>query len=262
MSGSETNAGLPQLEASLGVDPSPRNVVRVADAFRLAGRPAVAAEWLRALCAERPDLVAPRILLGWCARDLGHHEEADAAFAEARELDPTNPFAVPVTLPEQEPADDLVIERWDADSQESSVETALVSEIPVEPAREAERVLDLPEDEAPVRETERVLELPVEDSALPVAADPRAIPEIPTVRRPRDPEAEAEPERALTEEELRDVPPSPLYSATLAEIFERQGFEEKAIEIYLEVVRSHPERSDLRDRISELAKRSLPGAGR
>jgi tetratricopeptide (TPR) repeat protein len=78
----------------------------------------------------------------------------------------------------------------------------------------------------------------------------------------RDPESEAEPERALTAEELADIPPSPLYSATLAEIFERQGFEEKAMEIYAEVVRTHPERVDLRERIAELERRLPAGPGR
>lgn len=67
-----------------------------------------------------------------------------------------------------------------------------------------------------------------------------------------DPETEAEPEAALTPEQLRHVPPSPLYSATLAEIFEEQGFEEKAIEIYREIVRQNPEREDLRARIEAL----------
>jgi hypothetical protein len=69
-----------------------------------------------------------------------------------------------------------------------------------------------------------------------------------------EPERQAEPERALTEEELRDVPPEPLYSATLAEIFAKQGFEEKAIEIYRELQRAHPERVDVRQRIRALER--------
>lgn len=69
-------------------------------------------------------------------------------------------------------------------------------------------------------------------------------------------EAEAEPERSLTPEELSRIPPSPLYSATLAEIFERQGFEEKAIQIYEQVVRAHPERTDLQRRIELLRART------
>jgi tetratricopeptide (TPR) repeat protein len=71
-------------------------------------------------------------------------------------------------------------------------------------------------------------------------------------------EHEAEPERALTLEELSHVPPSPLYSVTLAEIFERQGFEEKAIEIYREILKIHPEREDLAQRIHRLESRT-PG---
>ncbi|MBZ0172842.1 MAG: hypothetical protein K8E66_10710, partial [Phycisphaerales bacterium] len=73
-------------------------------------------------------------------------------------------------------------------------------------------------------------------------------------------ETEAEPETALTEAELLDIPPSPLYSATLAEIFEKQGFEGKAIQIYEEVVRRDPDRRDLRDRITDLRARLAESA--
>ena len=72
-------------------------------------------------------------------------------------------------------------------------------------------------------------------------------------------EAEAEPERSLTPEELSRIPPSPLYSATLADIFERQGFEEKAIQIYEQVVRAHPDRLDLKEKIEALRARTRPG---
>jgi tetratricopeptide (TPR) repeat protein len=69
-------------------------------------------------------------------------------------------------------------------------------------------------------------------------------------------ERAAEPEAALTIEELRQVPPSPLYSGTLGQIFESQGFEEKAIEIYREVVRMNPNREDLLARIEALEGRA------
>ncbi|MGH2571335.1 MAG: hypothetical protein ACRDGR_08925, partial [bacterium] len=54
-------------------------------------------------------------------------------------------------------------------------------------------------------------------------------------------EREAEPEESLTAEELEGVPPGPLYSMTLGRIFEKQGFEEKAQEIYDEIQRRGPE---------------------
>jgi tetratricopeptide (TPR) repeat protein len=160
---------LPELRATLAVDGSPRNAVRVAEAHWWAGRPDVAIEILAPLVERGTGGVAARLLLGWCHEDAGHPAEAEAAIAEARRLEPANPY---------------------------------VGEDPVE-------------------------------------ADERA----------------AEPERSLSVEELAEVPPGPLYSATLAEIFERQGFEEKALEIYREVVRLHPERDDLRARIDDLVRR-------
>ncbi|NNE42729.1 MAG: hypothetical protein HKN12_00845 [Gemmatimonadetes bacterium] len=73
-------------------------------------------------------------------------------------------------------------------------------------------------------------------------------------------ELQAEPERALSEAELRAVPPGPLYSATLAEIFAKQGFQEKAIEIYREIERADPDRPDVQQRIRSLEEQ-LEGGG-
>jgi len=87
--------------------------------------------------------------------------------------------------------------------------------------------------------------------AEPVPADG----EVPRESTRGDSEKDAEPEAALTVEELRQVPPSPLYSGTLGQIFESQGFEEKAIEIYREVVRLNPSREDLLARIEALQSR-------
>jgi tetratricopeptide (TPR) repeat protein len=69
-------------------------------------------------------------------------------------------------------------------------------------------------------------------------------------------ERAAEPEGALTEQELREIPPSPLYSATLAEIFARQGFEEKAIEIYRALEEGGGDAAELRERIRALEQRA------
>jgi tetratricopeptide (TPR) repeat protein len=77
------------------------------------------------------------------------------------------------------------------------------------------------------------------DPANPFARrDPVA--EEPAPSLPPGGEKEAEPEDALTEAEMREIPPSPLYSRTLGRIFENQGFEEKAREIYARVEELDP----------------------
>ncbi|MFN8179418.1 MAG: tetratricopeptide repeat protein [bacterium] len=185
---------LPVLESQTWADPSPRNVMGLADAYRLVGRPERAIEVLGPLLAEDATAISPRVLLSWCLEEAGRADEAGVALQEVRELDPANPFTAPPEPPSAPP---------------------------------------------------------------PVAS----VPAPATVTGPRtDGEAQAEPERALTPEELARIPPGPLYSATLAEIFERQGFEEKAIEIYEQVVRLHPERSDLQERIARLQARVGPEA--
>lgn len=170
---------LPALESQTWSDPSPRNVMGLADAYRLVGRPERAIDVLAPLLADDTSAISPRVLLAWCLEEAGRADEAVVAMLEVHGLDPANPYARP--------------------------------------------------------------------------ARPMMVPRAATVFP--DGETQAEPERALTPEELARVPPSPLYSATLAEIFERQGFEEKAIEIYERVARLHPEREDLRAKIEELRAR-------
>jgi hypothetical protein len=351
---------LPELEASLQSDPSPRNVMLVADACRLAGRPERAAELLAGLVGRNESAIAPRVLLAWALDATGRPDEAADVRAEVRALDPANPFgraparegaegageaaateAVTEEIPtvraeavteemaapepaeepeleiertsepeplEPEPADpELEIERAGEPAPEPEMERAGESglELEIERAGGTEEQTAAPEPSADAGlelEIERTSEPDVEPGAgsAParpadgddwMAATPR--PEEPGAAAPdeedaagtaeairgfeveeagepaeppatptADPEQEAEPERALTPEELADIPPSPLYSATLAEIFERQGFEEKAIEIYEEVVRTHPERVDLRERIAEIERRLPAGPPR
>lgn len=201
---------LPTLEASLDADGSARNVVRVAEAFRMAGQSRRAVELLQPVVEREPARISPRVLMAWCLEDLGRIEDAQGMLESVRAMDPGNPFAR-----EPEPSR------------------------PVAPPPRPELVLDLA----------AVVPPPAPE---PYEATPVAV--------VRDPEREAEPEAALTEEELRDIPPSPLYSATLAEIFEKQGFEGKAIEIYEEVVRRDPARQDLQDRITDLRARLAESA--
>lgn len=177
MTASHFQGLLPELEASLQQDASPRNVLRVAEAMRLAEEPARAAEILEPMVGQHENWVAGRVLLSWCLGEAGEAERAAEIWADVVRLDPENRHlqaaAAPATMEERA-------------------------------------------------------------SAL---------------------EREAEPEAALSPRQLEDVPPEPLYSATLAEIFERQGFEEKAIEIYEEVLRADPGRVDLVDRIEALNRR-------
>jgi tetratricopeptide (TPR) repeat protein len=175
---------LGELRSSLAGDPSPRNVMRVAEAYWLAGLASDAAQLLEPLVRDSPNAIAPRLLLGWCYQDCGLADLSRESFEAARTLDPANPFLKEPSLPRE----------------------------PSPPRVEVEPIANL--------------------------------------------EAIAEPEAALTPEELRSLPPFPLYSGTLGQIFESQGFEEKAIEIYREVLRMNPERGDLLARIEALEARA------
>jgi tetratricopeptide (TPR) repeat protein len=106
---------------------------------------------------------------------------------------------------------------------------------------------------------------PVTAPVVPVAAATPVAPVAPVATPAAEPaaaeptppdEREAEPERALTAQELREIPPSPLYSATLADIFAKQGFEEKAMEIYRALERTEGDPAGVRERLRALERRT------
>ncbi len=251
---------LDELMHSIESDASPRNVMRVAEAQWIGGRAGRAVELLESLLADFPGSIAPRLLLGWCLEDCGRTEDGARVLEEARVLDPANPFlkrekrlaaaapALQVPAQDEPPPRDAAAAVAERDEIEPPAASFAVPDFEREPG------LELPAESAPPA-IEPFLE-PVLDLEAPPADAPAAPPV------PRDPEREAEPEPALTLEELREIPPSPLYSATLGEIFEKQGFDEKAIEIYREVVRMHPERTDLVARIETLESRAAQEPGR
>jgi len=201
---------VPALEALLADDPSPRDVMMVAEGLWLLGRPERALDLLDRLAAENPSLIAPRVLAAWCCEDVGRREEALRHREAVAAMDPANPFARETEA--EAPAPEPVV---------------AAAEEPVGEEEEKEK-----EDEGDVAATKAI-----------------------------DDELLAEPERPLTEEELRAIPPGPLYSVTLADIFARQGFHEKAVQILRDLDRQGLASEEARDRLRALEEqlgRSFP----
>ena len=70
------SAALPELESTLDVDTSARNVVRVAEALRLEGQSDRAVALLEPLVEREPTRISPWVLLAWCLEDLGEIKRA------------------------------------------------------------------------------------------------------------------------------------------------------------------------------------------
>jgi tetratricopeptide (TPR) repeat protein len=238
---------LPALESSLHEDASPRNRMRVAEGLWLAGRVAEAVALLEPWVHTEPDAIAPRVLLAWAYEDLGRTGDAVRLWSAVRVLDPANPFALPgEAAGEVAPLEVEPNPEGAADAADTAHAVAEGAADAADAARAATEAPDAP--------------ISVAEPVPTVKAPSIAAPDAPPVARPAGdtPESQAEPARPLTREELAEIPPDPLYSATLAEIFAKQGFEEKAIQILQEVLRQHPDRSDLATRMAELERR-LPG---
>ena len=224
------------LVSSLGGDISPRNVMRVAEALWLTGNPDRAIELLEPLTNKDSSAISPRVLLGWCYEDSGRAEEAEETLRIVRELDPANPYGQPASPPAPAPAPTPTPEEPEVARVEDDFELELIGPAAPEPGPPAPP--EIGEAPPPPEDSERGTEPPSRPERSPT----------------EDSEREAEPEDALTEEELLAIPPGPLYSETLAKMFEKQGFGAKAREIYEDLIRRHPERVDLREKIESLER--------
>lgn len=260
---------LPELESTLEVDRSPRNLMRVAEAFRLVGRSDRAIELLEPLVESEPARISPRVLLAWCFEDEGRALDAEDMLAGVQSLDPGNPF-VKGPEPAHQPvpfdgsqfaereglADDVLSAAAEVPAQGDPADPAEADPAEVEPSDPEASGPEAPE----LDDSEKTVSTIVDGPAT--AEGPVGEPAARAEAESDLSEWEAEPERALTLDELGSIPPGPLYSATLASIFERQGFEGKAIEIYEALLRTHPERMDLRERILTLQSRAQEDASR
>lgn len=211
-------------------------------------------------CAAHPDLPAGFLALGAACYAKGLAGQARSALERAVALQPNHLEALKLLGQLYVEQNEVVLARkvleqvlkQDPDDMESSL---LLNSVAVTPSQEEhEEVL---EDLEIIEELEEVVE---EDFTAPLrpAVEP-ARPQAPAAAAPLEDddiwaiedleEVEVEP---LPQQRSEAATPDPLTTATLAELYVSQGFIEKALGIYRELITAHPSNSQYRLRYAEL----------
>jgi tetratricopeptide (TPR) repeat protein len=197
--------------------------------------------------------------IGRIKGESGHHEASDALAGGEAGQSPGRPDesareaeAGPVAEAEEDPAHTVMLPVPPVESVEDSVDDAPAS------ANESSDVWEIPDmDEDPLALESSALSQP--DFLRAGSADDQPLDE--DVETDRMATLTSETSESETDVEER-VYPSPeivedtadvsLNTMTLAELYEKQGYPEKAIEIYQRILLKEPESAAIRERISRL----------
>ncbi|MGH7394303.1 MAG: tetratricopeptide repeat protein [Candidatus Methylomirabilales bacterium] len=228
----ELAAEIAKYEARLANEPRSRIFAQLADTYRKAGRLDEAIRTCRSGLRNHATYTSARMVLGRALMEKGQLQEAERELAVVLELTPGN--AVVYRL-----LGDLAAGQGRRGEARERYETALQL-TPLD--REAQEALG---------------RLKLEEPAPPPAAPKPPVPTPPEITAAAT-QTGAEPEHPWIPPE--EAPEEPVVSSaalglateTLADLYARQGFGERAAEIYRELQRQDPARADLRQKLEQL----------
>lgn len=248
---SELVAEITDLERKHAENPEGRYFVPLAKACRKAGGLARAETLLREGLIRHPDYLSAHIVLGWCLMDRDAASEAAGEFRHVLGIDPQNLIALR-TLGEIAAA-----QGRDEEAEHWYRELLAVDPMNEDARAVLERIRPAPDSTAgePVAEQDE----PVEEQDEFIELDPVVLEAERTGENGRDFIAEAalesNDETLGGEDESGEV-----VTETLADLYTRQGFHDRAAEVYRELLRRRGEDAELRRRLDEV-EAHLSGAG-
>jgi tetratricopeptide (TPR) repeat protein len=218
-------------EAQFTRDPHSRIFAQLADALRKAGRLEEAIQTCRSGLRDHPTYAAARVVLGRALLQKGQPLEAEKELTAALNLSPGNVAARRLLA-------DAAAAQGKQDEARNRYE-ALLKQNPQD--RELQEALARLQDARP----------PSSPPPSPPASPPPAVRGEPTG---------TEPAWVLLEEEPAEVRVSSVpvgrATETLADLYARQGFVERATDLYRELLRQDPTRADLRRKLEEIQQSS------
>lgn len=228
----ELAADIAKYETRLASEPRSRIFAQLADAYRKAGRLDEAIRTCRAGLRDHPTYASARMVLGRALSEKGQLREAEKELAIVLELSPGNAVAHRLL-------GDLAAAQGRRDEARGHYETALGLSPQDREAREALQRMAAPAVTAP---------------EVPGGALGKG-PAEPAPARAATGSSDA---RGLSEEAPAEASSEALGVATetLADLYAQQGFAERAAEIYQELLRQEPGRSELREKLDHLQARA------
>jgi tetratricopeptide (TPR) repeat protein len=241
------------------LNPHSRAFAPLADLYRKAGRLEEAIEVLEAGLAEHPRYVSALVILARCHVDAGRPIESGEAFARVLALDPDNLVALKnlaemaLTADDNargaeflervvflDPTDELAATRLEA------LRGGVATSAPAAP-KPAPEDGESPDSAAAAMPASADETAPTTGMARP-AAGVDAVVDCAAAEPAAIGEAAAEPEVVSPVLERQSFA-----TRTLAEIYLAQGYREKALTVLREILTRHPDRSDVAEKIAEIA---------
>ena len=256
-------------------DPEGRAFVPLADAYRRAHDLDAALETLEEGLSRHPALASAHVVAAWIHQDRGDREKAVAAFERVLELDDENVRALwglgILHLESGRPEDARAfLQRARAlDPDDAEIQTRLVGLAPE--GAESQAPWSEKEKEPPITGQNAPEDFEAEGEATPSSGEEshseetaRAADEVdllqpgePPVRpKPEDPltaaPSDADAHEAVSGDWSEQEPPELPATRTMAEVFERQGLTDRAIEIYERLLAERPEDQEVASRLQQL----------
>ncbi len=242
-------AEIAKYEARLASEPRSRVFAQLADAYRKAGRLDEAIRSCRSGLRDHPTYASARMVLGRALVEKGQLQEAEKELGIVLELSPGNVVAHRLL-------GDLATAQGKRDEARERYETVLQL-TPLD--REVQKALARLKQEVPAPPPAAPgPPVPPPSEITAAATQTDGEPEHPRISSEGTPEDQAVP-----------FPTLGLATETLADLYAKQGFGERAVEIYRELLRQDPARADLRQKLDQLQMAApappateVPGQGR
>ena len=224
-------AEISKYEARLASEPRSRVFAQLADAYRKAGRLDEAIRSCRSGLRDHPTYASARMVLGRALVEKGQLREAEKELGIVLELSPGNVVAHRLL-------GDLAAAQGKRDEARERYETVLQL-TPLD--REIQEALARLKQEVPAPPPAAPgPPVPPPSEITAAATQTDAEPEHPRISLEGAPEDQAIPSPTLG-----------LATETLADLYAKQGFGERAVEIYRELVRQDPARADLQQKLEQ-----------
>lgn len=242
-------AEIAKYEARLASEPRSRVFAQLADAYRKAGRLDEAIRSCRSGLRDHPTYASARMVLGRALVEKGQLQEAEKELGIVLELSPGNVVAHRLL-------GDLAAAQGKRDAARERYETVLQL-TPLD--REVQEALARLKQEVPAPPPAAPgPPVPPPSEITAAATQTDGEPEHPRISSEGAPDNQAVPSPTLG-----------LATETLADLYAKQGFGERAVEIYRELLRQDPARADLRQKLEQLQMAApaspaaeVPGQGR
>jgi tetratricopeptide (TPR) repeat protein len=242
-------AEIAKYEARLASEPRSRVFAQLADAYRKAGRLDEAIRSCRSGLRDHPTYASARMVLGRALVEKGQLQEAEKELGIVLELSPGNVVAHRLL-------GDLAAAQGKRDEARERYETVLQL-TPLD--REVQEALARLKQEVPAPPRAAPgPPVPPPSEITAAATQTDGEPEQPRISSEGAPENQAVPSPTLG-----------LATETLADLYAKQGFGDRAVEIYRELLRQDPARADLRQKLEQLQMAApaspaaeVPGQGR